>query len=64
MGKTWLEVALNGGLTKESQPHVPVDRVWAAVCVGLTGVIMAGLLGRHWVGKWKAWRFRRVTFAP
>ncbi|HEY1708178.1 MAG TPA: 3-keto-5-aminohexanoate cleavage protein [Rhizomicrobium sp.] len=25
MGKTWLEVALNGGLTRESQPHVPVS---------------------------------------
>src|SRR5690242_19095281 len=25
MGKTWLEVALNGGLTREVQPHVPVS---------------------------------------
>src|SRR6185295_4766507 len=25
MSKTWLEVALNGGLTRESQPHVPVS---------------------------------------
>ncbi|HEX2590012.1 MAG TPA: 3-keto-5-aminohexanoate cleavage protein [Rhizomicrobium sp.] len=25
MAKTWLEVALNGGLTRESQPHVPVS---------------------------------------
>ena len=52
-------VAANMNTLHGLPPHLPVDRMLAPICVGLTGIITAGLLGWNWRQQFRNWRSKR-----